>query len=179
MAFQNKIITNPVTGQTIRFLQTSKDTSGELLEMEACYRSHSKVPPLHYHPYQDEDFIIEKGQMTVRMQGKVFILKKGDRLHIPANVSHTMWNNSDNNAIVNWKVRPAIDTEYFLETITGLAAGKKANPSFLQMVLTARKYFNVFRLSSPAFIIQKILFIVLIPFALLAGYKSVYKKYLD
>ena len=179
MAFQNKIIINPVTGQSIKFLQTSKDTEGKLLEMEVCYRSYSKAPPLHYHPCQDEDFVVEKGQMTVRMDGKIFILKKGDCLHIPANVSHSMWNNSDSDAIVNWKVRPALDTEYFLETVTGLTVNKKANPSILQMALTTSKYSNVFRLSRPAPAIQKFVFMVLTPFALLAGYRASNKKYLD
>ena len=40
MAFKNKQISNPKTGQDIKFLQTAKDTNGKLLEMEATYNSH-------------------------------------------------------------------------------------------------------------------------------------------
>ena len=42
--------------------------------MEAAYEPGSKEPPQHYHPLQEEDFIILKGQMTVRMQGKDYDL---------------------------------------------------------------------------------------------------------
>jgi hypothetical protein len=38
MAYKSKIITNPIFGQHIEFLQTAKDTDGKLLEMEVSYR---------------------------------------------------------------------------------------------------------------------------------------------
>jgi hypothetical protein len=60
MAYRNKIMTNPIVGQHIKFLQTAKDTDGKLLEMKAFYR------------YQEEDFMILKGQMTVRLQAKFY-----------------------------------------------------------------------------------------------------------
>jgi quercetin dioxygenase-like cupin family protein len=81
----------PIVGQHIKFLQTAKDSDGKLLEMEASYRPYSKEPPPHYHPYQEEDFMILKGQMTVRLQGKILLLNEGDTLHIPANTIHSMW----------------------------------------------------------------------------------------
>lgn len=182
MAYKGKMISNPIIGQSIKFLQTAKDTKGKLLEMEASYRPYSTEPPLHYHPHQDEDFTIIKGQMTVRMGGKILLLDENDTLHIPANTTHSMWNNSANIAVINWKVRPALSTEYFLETATGLSSDKKRKKrmsSLLQRSLLANKYSSVFRISKPPFLIQKILFIVLTPFALLIGYKGSYKKYFD
>ena len=90
MAYKNKTIANPIVGQNIKFLQTAKDTQGKLLEMEASYRPYSKEPPPHYHPQQQEDFIILKGQMTVRLEGKILLLNENDTLHIPANTIHSM-----------------------------------------------------------------------------------------
>jgi quercetin dioxygenase-like cupin family protein len=104
MAYKNKMIANPIVGQNIKFLQTAKDTEGKLLEMEASYRPYSKEPPPHYHPYQAEDFIIIKGQMTVRLQGKILLLNEKDTLHVPAGTVHSMWNNSGSTATINWKV---------------------------------------------------------------------------
>jgi quercetin dioxygenase-like cupin family protein len=182
MAYKNKIITNPIIGQQIRFLQTVKDTDGKLLEMEASYRPYSKEPPPHYHPFQQEDFMILKGQMTVRLQGKILLLNEGDTLHIPANTIHSMWNNSGSTSVINWKIQPALTTEYLLETATGLASDKKRRRrmrSLLQKSLMANKYSSVFRLSRPSFFIQKTLFIVLTPFAWLAGYRASYKQYFD
>lgn len=183
MAFKNKQISNPKTGQDIKFLQTAKDTDGKLLEMEATYNSHSKEPAAHYHPFQVEDFTILSGQLTVRMDEHLKVLKQGDTLHIPINKVHSMWNDTDEKTIVNWKIQPAMDTDNLLETATGLAIDGKTNndgmPNILQVALMANKYSDVFRLANPPFAVQKILFIILTPFSYLFGYRPTYKKYLD
>ena len=182
MAYRNKIMTNPIVGQHIKFLQTAKDTDGKLLEMEASYRPYSKEPPPHYHPYQEEDFMILKGQMTARLQGKILLLNEGDTLHITPNTIHSMWNNSGGTSVINWKIQPALSTEYFLETVMGLAADKKRRKSvnsLLQRSLMANRYSKVFRLSRPPFFVQKILFLLLTPFAWFIGYRASYKKYFD
>jgi hypothetical protein len=126
--------------------------------------------------------MILKGQMTVRLQGKILLLNEGDTLHIPANTIHSMWNNTGGTSVINWKIQPALSTEYFLETATGLASDKKRRKrmcSLLQRALIANKYSDVFRLSKPPFLIQKTLFILLTPFAWLAGYRASYKQYFD
>ncbi len=182
MAYKNKVILNPIVGQNIKFLQTANDTGGKLLEMEASYRPFSKEPRPHYHPFQEEDFTIIKGQMTVRLEGKILLLNENDTLHIPANTIHSMWNNSGRAAVINWKIQPALNTEQFFENASGLASDKKRSRrmrSLLQRSLLANRYSNVFRLSKPPFFIQKILFIVLTPFAWLVGYRASYKRYLD
>jgi quercetin dioxygenase-like cupin family protein len=182
MAYKNKVISNPMVGQNIKFLQTAKDTDGRLLEMEASFRPYSKEPPPHYHPCQEEDFIILKGQMTVRLQGKILLLNENDTLHIPVNTIHSMWNNSGAAAIVSWKVQPALNSEHFFETVSGLASDQKRRRrvrSLLQRSLLANKYSQVFRVSRPPFFIQKIIFVILTPFAWIAGYRASYKRYLD
>ncbi|MGN6511705.1 MAG: cupin domain-containing protein [Chitinophaga sp.] len=183
MAYKNKTITNPVNGQTIIFLQTAADTQGQLLEMQSTYTAGSREPPLHFHPAQAEDFIIESGEMHVKIDGETRIVKAGETLHIPASTPHAMWNAGPEPARINWKVRPALNMEQFFEQITGLAADGKTNasgrPPFLQTALTANRFSNVFRSSKPAFLVQKLIFMVVSPIAYLAGYKSFYKKYSD
>ncbi len=183
MAFKNKTISNPVTGYQVKFVQTGNDTDGQLLEMEAAYNGHSKEPAAHYHPFQVEDFTVLSGELTVRIDGALRILEQGDSIQIPANKVHSMWNNSDAKTVVNWKVRPAMNTEHLLETVAGLADEGKTNadgrPNFLQIALMAKEFSNVFRLAKPSIIIQEILFRVLTPFAYLFGYKPTYEKYLD
>jgi len=183
MAYRNKLLKNKATGQDIRFLQTAADTDGELLEMESTYHSRSTEPPMHYHPNQDEEFTVLAGALTVRMNGQIRILHKGEVFLVARNTSHAMWNDSADKTIVNWKVKPALDSECFFETIYGLAddgkANKKGIPSLLQMSLTANRFSSVFRLSKPGLMIQKIVFGILTPIALLRGNKAVYKKYID
>lgn len=183
MAFKNKQICNPVTKQDIRFILTSKDTNGALLEMEVTYHAQSKEPATHYHPFQAEYFSVLQGQLTLRVDGQLQILNKGETFHIPFNKEHSMWNGTAEKTVVNWKVVPAMATENFLEMATGLAidgkTNKKGMPDFLQVILMANKYANEFRLSKPSFAVQKIMFVILIPFSYLFGYKASYKKYLD
>ena len=84
MAIKNKTIRNLKTGQDIRFLQTGKDTNGRLLEMETTYNEHSKEPVAHYHPYQVEDFTVLSGELTVRIDGQLKLLKQGETLPLRA-----------------------------------------------------------------------------------------------
>jgi quercetin dioxygenase-like cupin family protein len=183
MAFRNKEIKNPGTGQTIRFLQTGKETSGTLLEMESIYETNSAEPPAHYHPYQEEDFFVLEGELMVRVGGVEKVLRRGDHLHIARNVVHCMWNKSGGRTVVNWKVIPAMDTEYLLETTAGLAQEGKTDatgkPSLLQIALLMNRFSSVFRLASPTFFIQKILFTLLSPISYIAGYRPTYRHHLD
>lgn len=181
MAFANKIIFNQKTGQLIKFLQTSIDTDGKLLEMNVTFAPQLLPPPMHYHPSQTENFRIISGELSVHINGKTLALQQGDTLQIPPNVSHAMWNSSDNKTIVNWQITPALQTEYLLETLTGLANDNQTNsigvPSLLQKVLTASKYNDSLRLTTPAYFIQKIIFALLTPFAILSGYSADDEKY--
>lgn len=182
MAYKDKIITNPKTGQTIKFLQTARDTDGHLLEMESTLRSHSTEPPLHYHPYQEETFSVISGQLTARLNGELRTYSAGDQFHVPKNTVHSMWNEGETPAVINWRVSPALETEYFFENTFGLSINGKTNdkgmPGILQIALIAKKYNNIFRLSKPPFFIQKIIFCILTPVAYLAGYRPSYEKYL-
>ena len=183
MAFRNKVIRNPKTKQEILFLQTSADTRGKLLEMESTYHEFSAEPVAHYHPYQDEDFLVVSGELTVRMDGSVRTLRAGETIHIPRNKRHAMWNSSNGKTVVNWKVQPALQTEYFLETVMGLAGDGRTNddgmPSLLQVSLLANHFSDTFRLARPPFLLQKVLFTLLTPFAYFAGYRPKYNKYIN
>lgn len=183
MACKNKVIQNPVSGQSIRFLQTSTDTDGHLLEMESSFTSYSNEPIPHYHPRQQEVFTILEGGIAVRLNGEIKELKKGEQLVIAPNTVHSMWNPFGTKAVVNWKVEPALSTEYLLETGMGLATDGKVNkkglPPVLQTALLARQYKNVFRLAKPPYFLQRMVFGMLAPLSKLAGYKAVYREYID
>src|SRR6476620_3366005 len=183
MAIQNKVIHNPVTGQTIRFTKTSRDTHGALLEMESGFDAFSKEPPPHYHPFQTELFTVQEGRIHIRINGVVKQLEKGEQLAISPNTIHSMWNPYTKKAKVAWRVQPAMNTEYLLETGMGLAAngrvGKKGAPGFLQSILILKHYKDVYRLAKPSYSLQRILTIILSPLAHLAGYKPIYKEYID
>jgi quercetin dioxygenase-like cupin family protein len=128
----------------MKFLQTSKNTNGKLLEMESTYFSNSKELPQHFRPFQDEEFTVLQGDVSVRIDDSIKDIKQGEILNIPANKNYSMWNNSDNKTVANWKVKPALNKETFMETIIGLAEVGKTNkdgiPNLLQMSLIAKKF---------------------------------------
>ena len=183
MAFRGKVLINPLTGQDIIFLQTSKDTAGRLLKMQSVYNARSIEPIGHYHPEQEEDFTVLEGELSVKINGQLTVYKAGEHFYIPKGTVHSMWNASADKTIVNWEVRPAMNTEYLLETTTGLAndgrTGADGKPGLLQIALIANQYAGVFRIAKPPYIVQRILFALLTPFARLAGYKASYREYLD
>jgi len=183
MAYKNKFISNPVTGQDILFLITAKDSNGEYLEMESTYNARSIEPAPHYHPYQDEAFTVTEGELTINMDNLIVVLHTGESMYIPRNKVHAMWNNTDAKTVVNWQVQPAMNTEHLLETITGLAADGKVNakgmPPLPQLALIAIHYTDVLRLAKPPLGVQKVLFGILSGVGRLMGYKAVYDEYLD
>ena len=183
MAYKGKLVNNHKTGQQIEFITTAKDSNGKLLEMVTTYKPYSTPPIAHYHPVQHEYFTVLQGELTVQLKNDTLVLKKGDSIDIPANTIHNMWNNSAATTVVSWKVVPAMQTEYFLETAIGLVEDNKTNdkgvPGILQFALMAGRYSNELRLAKPSYIIQKILFGILRPIALIAGKKAVYSKYID
>lgn len=183
MAFRGKEVTNPVSGQSIRFLNTSVDTDGSLLEMETSFAAHSQEPVAHYHPYQKEVFTVLEGKIQVRVNKEIRELKQGEVLHMKPNMVHSMWNPFDTPAKVHWTVQPALGTEYFFETGMGLAnegkVDKKGMPKLLQSVLLLDRFKREFRLGKPSYTIQTMLLKSLSPIAKLVGYKAVYEKYID
>jgi len=183
MAIKNKEINNPKTGQSIKFLQTSKDTNGMFLEMESTYRLMSTEPPAHYHPYQAEDFDVLEGELAVRLNGQLKTLRRGESLHIPPGTIHSMWNDTMRRTVVRWKVKPALNTEYLLETTSGLAQHNKTNakgiPPLLQVAVLMYAFTNVFRLAKPSYLMQMIVFTLLTPLSYVLGYRATYPKYLD
>jgi mannose-6-phosphate isomerase-like protein (cupin superfamily) len=183
MAYPGKQITNSKNGQTFRFIQTAASTNGKMLEMESVYVPNTPEPILHYHPRQDEYFKILEGEVTVKFGTEAKMLHAGDELHIPAGTHHGIWNPTYKPARVNWKTMPALETEYFFETITGLVnddkTDQKGKPHLLQMAMTINHFSDMFRLVKPPFIIQKIVFNILTPLAWAFGYRATYKKYID
>nr|WP_068891448.1 cupin domain-containing protein [Pedobacter panaciterrae] len=180
MSLNNKEITNKITGQVIRFIQTAKDTNGELLEMESLYPLFSKEPPIHFHPHQEEYFTILKGELTVRLGGEIRVYRSGSTIHIKPDVKHSMWNEGLMDCVVNWKVYPAMDTENLLTTLTQLANNGETNnagvPHLSVLVFLLKKYNQTFRLAKLPIGILNVLSILFKPVFQACNYKSKFNQ---
>jgi quercetin dioxygenase-like cupin family protein len=175
---KQQTILNKITGQQLTFIRCEKD----LLEMESSW-SPGKEPPAHYHQYQEEEFRIIKGRLSIRINGQVREYVTGEIIKIPKGTVHAMWNNSGTETVASWKVVPAMETEEVLRTFFGLANDGKTNkdgvPGILQVSLTASKYSREIRLAKPPYGLLKLFFIILSPIALLTGHKATQLKYIS
>lgn len=177
MAQAGTTITSSELGQSITFIRTASDTSGELLEMEAFY-----MPDLdfdraveHFHPRQDEQFDVLEGILSVRINGDERTYVAGESFQVPRGAVHIMANRSSKPTRVRWQVRPALNTEAFMETVWGLSAGGKLRPGTLQYLLNfvviLQEYGDVFAPSKPPRWLQRILIALLAPVGRGLGYR--------
>ncbi|GAB4543047.1 MAG: hypothetical protein Kow0063_35770 [Anaerolineae bacterium] len=161
--------------------QSGADTGGKLLELEAIYPPHSPQPASHCHPHQEEQFQVLQGAFRANIGGVERTYIAGETFTIPANTPHWMHNISHEEGRLLWQIRPALQSQAFLETMWGLAADGQTNaggvPNLLQLAVILRAYANEFRASNPPYGVQRVLFSVLAPLGKIRGYRARYEKY--
>lgn len=180
MAQKGQIITNPTNGDSYEFLETSADTNGKRLVMKAKISTKGQLVPAHFHVLQDEAFEVLEGKLTVVYNGETRTLSAGDKIILPKNEPHNHYNSEEFPVTYIQSVTPALDFEFLIENLVGLAAdGKSKNGKYgLIQELMALKY-----LESKSFLadvpigLQKLLMNTIAPIARVFGYRAVYKKY--
>lgn len=175
-------ISNPnAEKRHIRILKDAAETEGALVEMEARYTPDGHYPPMHFHPYQDEYFTVLQGQVRVRTDAGERRYNAGESFHIPRRTAHTMCAHGETEAVLLWKVFPALQTQRFYETLFGLAVDGKSDaegkPHLLQMAVMLRHFRDEFVLTQPSALVQRLLFSPLALVGKLFGYRAVYSRY--
>ncbi len=84
MAKQGDKITNTRTGQRMVFLQTGKETNGNLLEIESFNPKSDMREPIHVHPKQESSAEVISGKLHFLVDDKEQIIGPGERIVIPA-----------------------------------------------------------------------------------------------
>lgn len=139
---------NNDAGITYEIIKHEPSRLGRLLDMRVSYKAGSPRPPMHMHPHQQEEFTILEGTLTVFTAGIKRKLSTGDRITIPKGQAHAMWNESESQVLINWKVAPALDTEKMLRKASELANGREqSKPRFWDQIELLRTYKNVFVLT--------------------------------
>ncbi len=180
MPTKGQTIINPTNGDFYEFLKTAKDTNGEQVAVKTILKSKGQIVPKHFHVLQDETFEVISGQLTVLLEGKSQVISAGEKITLPKNIPHNHYNNQEKPVTYIHTVTPALDFEFLVENLVGLAAdGKSKNGKFgLVQELVSLKY-----LDSKTYLadipvgVQKVLMNTIAPIARLFGYRAVYKKY--
>jgi quercetin dioxygenase-like cupin family protein len=172
-------IENPVTGERIVFRQTSRETNGEAVVIEAFVQPGGAVAAAHVHPSQDERFEILSGKVGFKLDGTEIVARPGERLTVPAGMKHQFWNAGETEAHFVCEVRPALQFEALLETMFALAADGKTNrkgmPNPLRLAVIAQASFDTVRLPFPPAWVQRVGLALGAPLGKLVGYRATYE----
>jgi len=172
-------IYNKVTGETITFLATSKDTDGEAVVIETVVQPDGFVAAAHVHPSQSERFAVAEGTLALKVDGKEMTLEAGDVAIVEAGQAHKFWNAGDEPVKFVCEVRPALQFESLLETMFSLAAECKTNrkgmPNPLRLAVIAKRHFDTVQLPFPPAWMQAAGLAIGAPLGKLVGYGETYE----
>jgi mannose-6-phosphate isomerase-like protein (cupin superfamily) len=150
---------NPVTGETLIFHRTSRETGGEAVLVETIVRPDGFVAAAHVHPRQSERFEVLEGVLGVRIGDREVLLGPGEVATVEPGAPHRFWNAGAGEARFLCEVRPALEFESLIETMFTLAAEGKTNrkgmPNPLRLAVIARRHFETVRLPFPPARLQR------------------------
>jgi mannose-6-phosphate isomerase-like protein (cupin superfamily) len=173
-------IENPVTGERLRFLKTSRDTGGESVVVEVTVQPDGFVAAAHVHPFQSEHFEILDGTVGFKLgRGKVE-LSAGESVVVEPGTPHKFWNAGTEEARFVTVVRPALQFEQLIETMFGLAEDGKTNrkgmPNPLRLAVIANEHFDDVRLPIIPAALQRAALAMGAPLGRMFGYQATYEK---
>src|SRR4051812_13251600 len=111
MARSGDVIEHPVTGERVTFLKTAAETAGAYLRIELAVAKDGFVPGAHFHPLQEERFLIVSGVFEFEVDGEKFEAGPGQRVVVPAGTIHSWRNGGDAEAVAILDFVPALNAE--------------------------------------------------------------------
>lgn len=176
MAEAGTTIEDPVTKQRITFVRTAKDTNGDLLLVDVTMFPGAFMFR-HLHPKQEEHIEVTTGALTIAVRGKAHVLSAGETYTVSPRVPHELRNATDRDCRFLLEVRPALRTEFGMETLFRLAQegkttrrGLPRNP--FQMAVIAHAHLDEAALAGIPLVLQRASIAPLAFVGRLLGYKE-------
>jgi len=168
-------ISNPSTGEWIQFIGAAADGE-DVLRFSWRSRPGGAITE-HFHPHQEERFIIVAGEAHFTLNGEHHVVVAGESLVVPVGVRHSEANpgSAEIEGIV--ELRPALRSREMHEAFAGLATegkttsrGAPKNP--LQLGATVWRFRRESRVTSPPIRVQNIVLPSLSALARLFGVRG-------
>src|SRR3712207_3794733 len=118
---------NPVTGERAVVRVGSAESNGELLVADLYVRPGGAVMGEHVHPRIEESFVVVRGLLGYRLDGREGVAGPGERLHVPRGAAHDWWNAGEEEAQVLVEISPAARFEEMILNAFGLARDGKTD----------------------------------------------------
>jgi quercetin dioxygenase-like cupin family protein len=164
--------------ERITLLRTGEETGGEVFAFGVRAPTDMVAPPDHLHAEEERVEVLE-GEITVRTDGQLEVLRAGESRVWRPGVAHTWWNSGPSDLRFRAEFRPAGNMQSFFETYCGLAAegrsDEKGQPPLLQVAASLPTWGMY--LAGPPILAQRLLMAALRPVALLCGYRPRYERF--
>lgn len=171
---------NPATGERGRILEFPFSNPERRATVELTALVGARVVGEHRHSSLVERFTVLEGELTLKLNGKLRVLRVGESAVVEPGVWHDWWNASDRDALARVEITPGERFAYLIETLWGLArlgyTDSKGMPNPLQLALTAREFSDVMELRTPPPAVQRAIFGALAPIAHWRGYRATYPQ---
>jgi quercetin dioxygenase-like cupin family protein len=169
-----EVISNPVTGEVIRVLESTP----ELFRMEFVLLPHGTVAGAHQHPVQ-QTIAARVGTLHATVEGTKHTLKPGEAVVIEPGQTHDQSNPSDTEVWAIEEYRPAARMHDFFRVLFGMARDGLTDKKGVPRPLLAAALFEEFSDSvRPGQRFLRTLLTALRPLARLAGSHRVVQAYL-
>jgi hypothetical protein len=116
--------------------------------IESVLAAQGRGPALHAHPAQEERIQVVRGALRVRIDGRETLLEAGQRATVAAGAAHTYWNAGTEPVCLVAEIRPALQLESFLETLSQLPASARL-ARLLQLAVVAEAHRDTVRTERP------------------------------
>jgi quercetin dioxygenase-like cupin family protein len=158
MPSSGQTIHNPITGESITFVRTSRETEGELVELAFSVTPGGAPPAPHVHPRQTETFVVHEGLCRARVDGREHELTAGKAMTVPPGVSHTWMAVSEVRMTVT--LEPALRADEFFEDLFALANAGRVNekglPTPLHFAVLLDEYRDLIYMAGVPVPLQKV-----------------------
>jgi quercetin dioxygenase-like cupin family protein len=157
MPSSGQTIHNPITGESITFVRTSRETGGKLVELAFSVTPGGAPPAPHVHPRQTETFAVHEGRCRAHLDGREHELTAGQGMTVPPGVSHTWTAVSELRMTVT--LEPAQRADEFFEDLFALANAGCVNdqglPTPLHFAVLLDEYRDLIYLAAAPVSLQK------------------------
>jgi mannose-6-phosphate isomerase-like protein (cupin superfamily) len=162
-----RTIESAPTGETFVFDDAWSEPDGRVRRLEYVLQPKASAPS-HFHPRAAQSFEVLSGTLHIKVNGRVRVLKAGDRAVTGLGEAHSQWNEGPEPVRAIEGYNPPIAMEPFF-TILPHAIGSR-NP------LKIAVFFSDFRsVSGPGTISMWIMTTLLAPIGRLCGFKDWYR----
>jgi mannose-6-phosphate isomerase-like protein (cupin superfamily) len=138
-------------------VRITRETPDEV-EVEVTWAPGGSAPPAHFHPEQDERFVVRSGTVRARVDGDERELRAGDVLEVPRGTPHQLWNDGDEPVRATWITGPAGRTAEWFRALHELRSsgrvGRNGMPGPLAFGAYLTAYDDVIRLAGPQALIR-------------------------